>query len=104
MTLPIAEILASEGTLQVRIPSMNVTLLVDQVVFDSPIKPQVGRPVRGRIISMHGLNQLVAAHTPGDLLRAFGIGYQYRGRIPMKGAFDVRWRATRKGFEPAWLP
>ena len=104
MTLPIAEILASGGALQVRIPTMSITLLVDQVVFDSPIQPQVGRPVRGRVISMHGLNQSVAAYIPGDLLRAFGIGNQYRGRMPMKGTFDVRWRATCKGFEPAWLP
>ena len=104
MTLPIAEIFASGGALQVRIPTMSITLQVDQVVFDSPIQPQVGRPVRGRIVSMYGLNQPVAAYIPGDLLRAFGIGNQYRGRAPMKGTFDARWRATCKGFEPAWLP
>lgn len=101
---PTVEILVSDGALQVRIPTLPVTLLVDQVVFDSPIQPQVGRPVRGRAITIHGLNQSVAAYIPGDLLRAFGIGNQYRGRMPMKGTFDVRWRATRKGFEPAWLP
>lgn len=101
---PTVEILVSEGALQVRIPALSVTLLVDQVVFDSHIQPQVGRPVRGRAISMHGLNQAVASYIPGDLLRSIGIGSQYRGRAPMTGAFDGRWRATSKGFESAWLP
>lgn len=104
MTFPIAEITLSEGCLVVRIPTMNLALRVDQVVFDSPIKPQEGRSVRGRIISLHGLSQVMAANLPGDLLRAIGIGTQYRSRQPIRGNFDARWRATRKGFEPAWLP
>lgn len=98
------DICLSNGVLSVKIPEYGLSAVVDQILFDTPLEPKEGRPIRANVVSLHGLSQTTANMLSGEKVRSIGIAPQYQARLPRTASSMVRrWRATKEGYKLAWL-